>query len=133
MGKLKSSDYTLDPIVQLERGRVARATAPEMGPLAGSNEDADESGNEGDEDDGEAAPAAAAAAPEAPTPVTPKAADGEEKAAAEEVAAAASARAQADDDAPWGVVVCKTRRGLHRSLHQVGSCWRVPGVHDKKF
>ena len=30
---------------------------------------------------------------------------------------------------PLGFVVFITRRGFHRGLHFMGSCYRVPGVH----
>ena len=34
---------------------------------------------------------------------------------------------------PFGFVVSISRRGLHRKLHFVGSCFRVPEVHYKDF
>ena len=33
----------------------------------------------------------------------------------------------------WGYVVSVTRGGRHKSLHHVGSCWRVPGQHFKEY
>ena len=34
---------------------------------------------------------------------------------------------------PFGFVVSIRKQGLHRKLHFVGACFRVPGVHCKSY
>jgi hypothetical protein len=124
--KLQAPDFTLDPVVDGDLKKIARAPVPELGELA--DEDEDEDGNEDEADEGGEAAG-----------VTPRAgAQGEEAEQAPDPELEAAVAAQdAERAAPppklEGFIVSRTRGGRHRSLHHYGSCWRIPGVHFKVY
>ena len=130
--KLQSSDFSRDPALTLDCRQTAHAPVPEMGPLSVDDEDddGDEDGDDEEIAEEEPVPGASLGAP-----VTPKAGEPvAEEILKEEVAEAEKARrSAAEDEAPWGFVICMSRGGRHRRLHHVGSCWRVPGRHYKTF
>ena len=106
--RLKSCNYKLDPVArrQLDHGLVARAPAPELGPLALTDDEGEEEeAADEHEDEGEDADEPLETAPAAPGEglATPKADDLAEKAAAEEVATAAASR-PAPTTQPLGVL-----------------------------
>ena len=141
--KLTAADFDLDPTVALNTAEAARAPVPELLPL----EDAEDNGAEEDAGSPTVIPSNCSedeAGESGQAFLTPLAVPAGEPTADEAAAAAAAAVLEADfktaaaaaapaAEVPWGFVVSKTRNGRHRSLHHVGCCWRVPGVHYREF